>query len=627
MFFEKNSQALLRGCESHRYLIGQLQALEAMAPFECHEATDGQFAIKVGDVFLHDPENPVREAQEAIRNQCETGPDRLHLVIGLGLGYLPDELFRASPGKLLIYEPNLPLLRFVLENVDLSELLGSGRVWLVAHEFDLLKRLRKQLYAQYRLDVLALKGYAFLLANDIPALMEKITALELDRVHDFKTGEAFHFKWLEQFFLNCPAFAEIDTADVLFDRFAGKPALVISRGPSLDQAIDAVRELSGSAVLIAAGSAVRRLWEAGVTPDFAVFYDANGMQEQLRGIPHTALEKITFLVSPFTQPCCYQTPSRGKLLFLGQNNGQFAEWLDKTLNRSHQRIEGGGTVSLIAFQMAMAMRCDPVILVGQDLAFPGSQAYAGAIPLQLNEQGAMALPASDTLYAEPETMDIVTGQDGELLPALKAYKSFIRHFEDLALQNARSPAPAKLYNASLGGARIDGFELKPLSGFCGQFSRWKFPFALPEIPALPEAEIQMREHALLAGLTELQAKAREAIALCGQLQQAVLQAQGQQAGESLIGAVNRQWNQCMQDNPFIAFMLLFELMGFRERIQALSDPKTLAAEGKTALLHMLSACSDILENRACVWIETARQGLSDRKSSITNPGATSVGTP
>ena len=52
------------------------------------------------------------------------------ITFGIGLGYLLDEVFNTYPSKIYIYEPDINLLHFVLNNVDISEHLSSGRIYI-----------------------------------------------------------------------------------------------------------------------------------------------------------------------------------------------------------------------------------------------------------------------------------------------------------------------------------------------------------------------------------------------------------------------------------------------------------------------------------------------------------------
>jgi hypothetical protein len=611
MFFEKNVQAMLQTDEAHSSLVAQLQAISATTEYQLFETEDGFCTLAYKGVFLHDPHSPVDEVRTMLEAQCHPGQDRIHVILGLGMGYLLDETYTMSAGHIVVYEPDLSFLRFMLENVDLSSLLGSGRVWLVGTQTELLTHIRKKLYRQYQLDVLLLRGYAHLLAEEIPVLMNRITELEADRIYDAKTGRAFHFQWLQQFLNNLPHFAAMDTIDDLQNRYPGKPALVISRGPSLDSNLEAIRAQAGSAVLIAVGGAVRRLWEADITPDYAVFYDANGMQEQLEGVPAEVLEKITFLVSPFVPPCVFESPAYGKRLFLGQNNAQFADWLDVALGRKHLRLDGGGTVSIIGFQMALVMGCNPVILVGQDLAFPNHQVYAGGVALQQDAQGNLALTSTATLYAQPETMDTTTGQNGETLLTLKAYNSFIRHLQDLAVQNAQSEQPATLYNASLGGAHIEGFTLQALTLLKDEFpAAWKADS--PTAPAaLSARQIEERQLAFQKGLLDLKGQLQQAWALCGQLIEALQDKQlNSQQSLTLIQATNRQFNEFIGNHPFVGYWLMYEMIDFRETISRLTSTPAFLQQGYPALLTMLKGCQEIIQQKALPVVEETYQTLS-----------------
>jgi hypothetical protein len=617
MFFEKNVQALLQTGEVHRFLVQQLQQTEPTDNCELQATSDGNYTLQYQGVFLHHPEQPLAEVQESFKTNCKPGNDRLHLILGIGLGYLIDHAFQASSGHILVYEPDLPLLRFILNNVDLSEILESSRVWLASTQMELLTLIRKQIYRQYQLDIVMLRGSAYLLASEIPALMDAIEDITLDSIHDFKTGQHFHLQWIQQLFQNYPDLARYDTLDQLVGLFPKKPALVISRGPSLDSALDSIKRLAGSAVLIAVGSAIRRLWEADIIPDFAVFYDANGIQEQLYGIPTEVLEQITFLVSPTTQPCCFETPSYGKLVFLTQNNMQISDWIDQIFQKKHNRLEGGGTVSLIAFQTALVMQCNPIVLVGQDLAFPGNQVYAGGIPLQVNEEGYMALTPNDTLYAEPETLDTVTGQYGETLKTLKAYKSFIRHFEDLAVKNAKNLSPVKLYNASKGGAHIEGYPLCNLSDFITHWSPWKPGHALSEKPGLSEAISMQRNQQLQQGLHDLKIALHEALILCRQLQDA-LQKNHPSPTQALeeIQASNRALNLFLQNQPFVAYLVMFEMIEFRRKINTLPSDEMLPNEGRIALIELIENCHHIIETNALAWVSQAEKALAEMEFRI-----------
>jgi hypothetical protein len=519
------------------------------------------------------------------------------------------------------------LLKFILENVDLSEFFRSGRVQLACTQRDLITKVRAKTYRQFQLDILTLRASAFLMAEEIPGLMKRFKEAEMDRILDLKTGQHFHEQWVRQVLENYPYFAQYEGMDSLVGRFAGKPALVISRGPSLDRSIEAVKALADSTVLVAVGGAIRRLWEAGVTPDFALFLDANGMQEQLNGIPQSVLDNITFLMSPFNQHCTYTTPSRGKMVFLAQSSSNYSDWMDKVLETRHYRVPGGGTVSLLALQTAMAMQCSPIILVGQDLAFPNNQVYAGNISLITNKQGQMDLPRSETLYTAPQKLTTTPGQrEGEMLPTLGSFKSYIRHFEELAEKNAKSANPLELYNTSLGGAKIEGYTLRDLAEFVPLLEPWKQGGpALPEPPVVPAARVEVRRKKLLKGLRKLRTALKECSTLCAESQRK-LEYSLEESAQSmdLLQHEYRKLNNFWRRHEFVGYIGLYEHIRFRQQLNQLNDPKERAIGGCQALATMLGNCQTLFLEKVISWIDQAEAALLAQESSVEESSSCAV---
>src|SRR3954468_18948726 len=81
-------------------------------------------------VALHSKYNPVAEGQKLVEQTRLDGCVAFY-VLGLGLGYHVETLFeRASTESIVfVFEPDLGVLRAALEHRDLSELIGSGRVY------------------------------------------------------------------------------------------------------------------------------------------------------------------------------------------------------------------------------------------------------------------------------------------------------------------------------------------------------------------------------------------------------------------------------------------------------------------------------------------------------------------
>lgn len=614
MFLEKNIQALMQANPTQANLLHTFIQNNPVPPdgVQLVETPAGDFSLRYRDCFLHDPGGASREAEAIALKDCKPGAGRTHLILGVGLGYLLEAVYMQSPGGIVIYEPQIGLLNFAFENVDLSEMLGSGRVQWVVSQQALLNTLSPLLNFNDSLDILITPGYASLMASDIPELMRQLFLLVDERVRDYQTGRHFHLQWTKQFFQNLPSFLVTQPLEAVASELYEKPALVIGRGPSLDHSLEAMRSVSGSMVLIAVGGALRRLWEAGITPDFAVFYDANGMAEQLYGLPDAFLSNIIFLLSPFTQACCFSASAKAKVLMFPQSGEAFANWWDQALSPSNQPLnpslilEGGGTVSLLAMQTALAMQCDPVVLVGQDLAFPGRQVYAGGQALQVDEAGRMSLEANDGLYARPEALTTVTGQTGEPLIALKAYQGFIQHFERIARANHDNTKPARLINVSLGGAMLNGYELKPLSDLETCFPQFK-PLVADNnesshgkaVCDTEAAAWQNTGRVLRAKLAQLRACLEKACAL----HEAVLKL------KHPLPEANRELFEFLNGNPFISHFLLFEMMETHYRYDSEATSTESIQQNQQLLMTSNTHCLAILRDQILPWVIAAENRL------------------
>jgi hypothetical protein len=613
MYFEKNVTVLLTQNPGYQALVKHLRNIASTAETDLVllPSKDGlECGFSYQGIWLHDPKSPTDEARRTFKASCKPMVDRAHVILGLGLGYALEYTLENSPGQIIVYESNLPLLRFALENVDLHELFANERVKLVCNPFDLLAQLRPHVYSDYDLDFLILPGSAERMKAEIPELVQKIKLMITDWARDYRTVQQFHPQWLQQFFENVPEFAQTTDMTLLANRFAGRPAIIIGRGPSLDGAIADLISLQGSAILIAVGAALHRLYAEGVTPDFAIFYDANAVEEQLHELPEHYLDKITFLLSPTTRKYAYTHPSRGKVIFLSENGAQLSAWMDQALGQRHLRLEGGGTVSLIALQAAYTMGCRDLALIGQDLAFPNNQVYAGGISVQKDGDGKLSLTPGKALYTKPHTVVTVIGQNGDLLETTESYASFIRQFEALANQLRQRSPEIHLTNCSLGGAKIDGYDLKPLSGFIGVWENWKpnLPggLALQPSPILEADEQAKRRQNLKKALSGLQKEIADTIAFCETLRHTIPSPNvAPRLLEDGVWESTQRLFIHMRNHPFVGYLVMFELIPYKQRFVAFADAETFNPGIADDLSATLERVAHSLKTQFAVWVDQA----------------------
>lgn len=234
------------------------------------------------------------------------------------------------------------------------------------------------------------------------------------------------------------------------DRFAGVTGVVVSPGPSLDDDMPALRELRDRFLLIAVDTALPALLRGGVEPDLVVAIDMS--EHNARNFANLSLPPATQLVfEPMVHPSIpHRFPGRRLVgrswqpKEVEQPSGCLARWLCAR-TRDWGRLIGLGSTSIAAFGVAHDLGCEPIVLVGQDLAYPGNRKYAaGAV-----EEAAQTVD-HDAVFA-PNVR-------GELVRSSQIFILFCANLEHQIRASGKT-----VFNSSQHGVSISGTVSLPLA--------------------------------------------------------------------------------------------------------------------------------------------------------------------
>ena len=261
----------------------------------------------------------------------------------------------------------------------------------------------------------------------------------MSRWMDSNTRNTYSRRWVDQGLKNLSLFADGRNLKELDGVFKGKPAILIAPGPSLEKNVRFLKDAKGRAVLIAQLQSVRRLYKEGIQPDFVVVLDPQDLTappfNNLQGIPD---EFLTNLVVGVT--CHPEVIRRFKSVYYFGGGGGVDRWLQSQLPFSLLDLSGS-TTAISCLRLALAWKCSPVIMVGQDLSVSDGRRYAGGEADLMTTAGMHELP----------------GFYGGTVKSPSNYYLFHFALEELA-RNARRDDPAvELLNCTEGGAFVDGF--------------------------------------------------------------------------------------------------------------------------------------------------------------------------
>jgi len=326
-------------------------------------------------VALHSRYQPLEEARRLIE-KIDVAGKLVFYVFGFGLGYHVEGLFQEAGEEalLFIFEPDPRLLRTAFECRDFAEMIASRRL----HFFQRLE-----------------KGE--LLHRLIPhTALISVGAELIEHPPSMEVAGEFHRQmqvWIEEYasfgrtslstvVLNSRKTAQnvarnlawyLATAPVsrLKDRYKGRPAVIISAGPSIRKNKHLLPKLKGHAVLIATQTMLRPMLEMGVEPDFVTSLDYHDICT--RFFEKLPAKLSAELVAEPKAAGGVLAMYPGPISLLGN---RFAELALRESLPGKTELPGGATVAHLAFYLAEYMGSDPVIFMGQDLGFSDGLCYA-----------------------------------------------------------------------------------------------------------------------------------------------------------------------------------------------------------------------------------------------------------
>jgi hypothetical protein len=262
---------------------------------------------------------------------------------------------------------------------------------------------------------------------------------------DSNTLRYFAQRWVQQGVANIPAIAHYENLHALDDKFRDRPAILIAPGPSLDKNIELLHQAKDRAVLIAPLQSLRRLYKAGIQPDFITVLDAADLTTEpldfFTDVPDDFLTTLVVAVN-----CHPNVIRRFQRVYFFSGNGPLDRWVQDIVPQPLISMEAP-SVAITGLLLAQHWGCNPITLVGQDLALAGNRRYADGAQLNnLNVPHLMTLP----------------GYYGGTVQSPSDYFLFHHQFEKIAEKIALLSPETQLFNATEGGAFIQGFAHEPL---------------------------------------------------------------------------------------------------------------------------------------------------------------------
>lgn len=409
-------------------------------------------------LYLQSKYDPLKEAIRFADKFAEESVNHV-LFVGLGTGLHIIEFLKLHPNtKFAIYEPNEEVLYTYLSNFNLDEMPLSKltSIFTGTERESILKEVRNLLgVSDNILKIVIIPAYERIYGEQIQTIYERSLESIKEKHNSLATNFSYQKRWTINSIKNFPIV--LQTPNFLHDVdrsfFEGKPVIIVSAGPSLNEEFETLSYIKehGLAYIFSVGSAINALIEKGIYPDAACTYDPQ--DSNYRVIQKIKDKVISDIPLVFGSSVGFETLESypGDLLHVVVNQDTVAPaFLKRNDGQPLDFVNDAPSIAIVTFQLLAKLGVSQIILVGQNLAYLDNKHYADGIDYGDNisivsdEKLKTALVIKDVY-----NNNIYTTEGFNLMRRqLEMYISIFPH--------------VKVWNTTKGGAAIQGAEFKRL---------------------------------------------------------------------------------------------------------------------------------------------------------------------
>ncbi len=470
-------------------LAVEVEGLGEKASYVVEASKSGEptVAVPTADgrmIHLHSRYRPIEEATRLIEG-IDCAEQVFFHVHGLGLGYHLELLFErcSEEAMFCVFEPDLLLLRTLLEVRDFSKVITSRRVlffWKL-EKGDLFVRLTRlaSMVSLGTADVLhaaSLQRHAEFHEQMQAWLAEFASFCKTNMNTLVLNGR----RTLENIARNLGWYVAGPNPARLEDRYKNSPAVIVSAGPSLRKNKHLLKQLNGKAVVIAVQTTLVPLLEMGVEPDFVTALDYNDICTRFfENLPKSL--KTELVAEPKATNLIFSLHT-GPVSVIGN---EMAEGLLREMQINKARLPSGSTVAHLAYYLAEYLGCNPIIFVGQDLGFSDGLYYVPGTSVEdvwrpeLGRFCTMEMKNWEQIVRERPIMRKIPDVNGLPMFTEERLFTYLQQFERDFLRSDR-----KIIDASEGGAAKRGTVVMKLADAIEQYCSGPLPVMEQDHPGL-----------------------------------------------------------------------------------------------------------------------------------------------
>ena len=369
----------------------------------------------------------------------------IYIIFGVSFTEHIRELIKVNKSfkRILVVELNKEFFDFIKEEGELNYLQFDKRIHF-ATDKNMIKSFFDNFINDFNIANVKIGYYANVDKAYIKELSEiavLVNDLSYKIINNRNTNLMFSSEWLDTLLSNLVYMKDSTPINVYKDKYKDIPAIIVSAGPSLSKNIKKLRNVK-NAIIISGGRNLNTLLENGVKPTFLASVDSTD-------ISHKHVEDN---IENIDIPLLYYNATNKDIVKKHTSNKIFYtdnEFIRDIFEIDIPHLGGGGSVAHFSTNFALYAGCNPIIFVGQDLAYTDEKQHDDS---SLNKNSTENVP---TVREHDIEVDDIHG--GKVKTSI-VLDGFRKELEEIIANNNT----VSFINSTEGGAMILGTQVKEL---------------------------------------------------------------------------------------------------------------------------------------------------------------------
>ncbi|MEG1256001.1 6-hydroxymethylpterin diphosphokinase MptE-like protein [Clostridium sp.] len=361
-----------------------------------------------------------------------------YIVFGIGTGNLIRELIKRKDknSKIIIVEVDKELLKFVREKKIVDDLIKRDDIIITTEVNGMLDSANKiisEMNVEF-LKIIESTNYSKLYSKELEEYFIVIKDFIVKVCVERNTRKRFSVEWYYTLLENMKFYTTGKSIFEYKNKYKGKPAIIVSAGPSLNRNIDLLKNNTNN-IILTGGRPLKALCERNIKADFLAIVDAG---ESSFNIVKDWIDSVEcpLLMNETTNSKATQK-HKGEKIVTARN-----KFIKRAFDDKIDSVDYGGSVAHSMTYFAMQMGCDPIIFIGQDLAYTNDKGHADGIDHGENNMNGYG--REDDIY-----VDDIYGNKVRTSLVLNVFRT---QFEEII----KGKQDVTFINATEGGANISG---------------------------------------------------------------------------------------------------------------------------------------------------------------------------